>query len=369
MSAAPWDASGRSVIAVPEALLQLAQFDSLIDVRSEAEFALDHLPGAINCPVLTDAERVEVGTMDRQQSSFEARRRGAAYVARNIAHHVENLFQAKPKTWRPLIYCWRGGNRSGAMTHILGCVGWQARQLEGGYRAYRRQAIADLATLPAAFTLCVLCGTTGSGKSRLLQELAAEGAQVLDLEALALHRGSVLGGLPTRPQPSQKMFETHLWNALRSFDAARVVYVESESRKIGELRVPDALLAHMRASQCVRLEVPLQARVRLLRDEYEHFERNREALNAQLDCLSALHGRQKIAHWKALAGASDWDGVVTQLLAEHYDPAYLKSIDRNFEHAASADIVRIESDAIDDFRAAARTLAARTADATCSVPL
>jgi len=365
MRAAPWDASERSVIPVPEALLHLTQFDSLIDVRSEAEFALDHLPGAINCPVLTDAERVEVGTMDRQQSSFEARRRGAAYVARNIAHHVESQFHSKPKTWRPLVYCWRGGNRSGAMTHILGCVGWQARQLEGGYRAYRRQVVADLATLPALHSLCVLCGTTGSGKSRLLQELRAEGAQVLDLEALAHHRGSVLGGLPAQAQPSQKMFETRLWNALRSFDAARVVYVESESRKIGELRIPDALLGHMRSSPCVRLDVPLQARVRLLRGEYEHFERNRDALNAQLDCLSALHGRQKVAHWKALAGADDWDGVVTQLLAEHYDPAYLKSIDRNFEHAASADVVRIESDEIDAFKEAARTLAARSA-ATCS---
>ncbi len=369
MSAPPWDASERSVIPASEALVHLTQFDSLIDVRSEAEFALDHLPEAINCPVLTDAERVEVGTMDRQQSSFEARRRGAAYVARNIAHHVESQFHLKPKTWRPLVYCWRGGNRSGAMTHILGCVGWQARQLEGGYREYRRQVVADLARLPSAYSFCVLCGTTGSGKSRLLQELGAEGAQVLDLESLAHHRGSVLGALPAQPQPSQKMFETRLWSELRSFDAARVVYVESESRKIGELRIPDALLARMRASRCVRLEVPLQARVRLLRGEYEHFELNREALIAQLDCLSALHGRQKIAHWKALAGASDWDGVVTQLLAEHYDPAYLKSIDRNFEHAAGAAIVHIESDAPDDFKAAARTLAARGAKTTCPVPI
>jgi tRNA 2-selenouridine synthase len=229
--------------------------------------------------------------------------------------------------------------------------------------------VADLATLPTLYSLCVPCGTTGSGKSRLLQELRAEGAQVLDLEALAHHRGSVLGGMPAQAQPSQKMFETRLWDALRSFDATRVVYVESESRKIGELRITDALLAHMRTSRCVRLEVPLQARVRLLRSEYEHFERNRDALNAQLDCLSALHGRQKIADWKVLVGASNWDNVVTQLLAEHYDPAYLKSINRNFEHAANADILRIESEEIGDFKAAARTLALRSAEATCPVPV
>ena len=170
-----WDAAERSVISAADALLQLSQFDSLIDVRTEAEFAIDHLPGAINCPVLTDAERVEVGTMDRQQSSFEARRRGAAYVSRNIALHLETLFRSMPKTWRPLVYCWRGGNRSAAMTHILRCVGWQARQLEGGYRAYRRCIVTDLAHLPARLSLRVICGTTGSGKSRLLQELSVAG--------------------------------------------------------------------------------------------------------------------------------------------------------------------------------------------------
>jgi tRNA 2-selenouridine synthase len=158
------------------------------------------------------------------------------------------------------------------------------------------------------------------------------------------------------------MFETRIWSALRSFDPTRVVYVESESRKIGELRIPDGLLKLMRASDCVRLEVPLHARIRLLRGEYEHFERDRDALNAQLDCLSALHGRVKIAQWKAMAADDDWDGVVEQLLVEHYDPAYLKSIDRNFPRAANANIVRIDSDAIEDYQAAARMLASRSSD-------
>ena len=362
MTVGPWDSAERSVIAAPDALLQLTAFDTLIDVRSEAEFAIDHLPGAVNCPVLTDEERIQVGTMDRQQSSFEARRRGAAYVSRNIAFHLETRFHSMPKTWRPLVYCWRGGNRSGAMTHILGCVGWHARQLEGGYRASRKYIVADLATLPAHLSLCIVCGTTGSGKSRLLQQLSAQGAQVLDLEALAEHRGSVLGALPTLPQPSQKMFETRIWSVLRSLDPTRVIYVESESRKIGELRIPDALLKLMRESDCVRLEVPLHARIRLLRGEYEHFERDRRALESQLDCLTALHGRQKISHWKALARDDDWDGVVKQLLVEHYDPAYLKSIDRNFSRAANADVLQIDSDAIQDYQAAARVLASRNSN-------
>ncbi len=186
----------RSVIPVEAALADLGQFDAIIDVRSESEYAEDHIPGALSCPVLSDAERAEVGTMDRQQSSFEAKRRGAAYVARNIARHLEGSFADKPRSWKPLVYCWRGGNRSGAMTHILGRVGWQARQLEGGYRAFRRAVLAELEQLPARFSFRVICGTTGSGKSRLLQHLVGAGAQVLDLEALAHHRGSVLGSLP-----------------------------------------------------------------------------------------------------------------------------------------------------------------------------
>jgi tRNA 2-selenouridine synthase len=347
----------RAVVSAADALADLARFDDIIDVRSESEFAEDHIPGAISCPVLTDAERAEVGTMDRQQSSFEARRRGAAYVSRNIARHLETRFADKPKTWRPLVYCWRGGNRSAAMTHILGRVGWQARQLEGGYRSFRRAVIAELDRLPQQFSFRVICGTTGSGKSRLLQQLAAVGAQVLDLEALAHHRGSVLGGLPSVPQPSQKTFETRIWWELRRFDSARLVYVESESRKVGDLRVPDRLLAMMRAAECIRLEVPLDARIRLLRDEYAHFERDVGTLYAQLDCLVPLHGHEKVAHWKALAEAGRWDEMVERLLVEHYDPAYLKSIDRNFVRVTSARVLRVPTDAAAAFLDAARELA------------
>ncbi len=347
----------RSIIAAAEAVRDLATFSDIIDVRSPAEFAQDHLPGAINSPVLDDAQRVEVGTLDRQHSSFEARRRGAAYVARNIAAHLEQTFSDIPRDWRPLVYCWRGGNRSGAMTHILGRVGWQARQLEGGYRAFRRIVLGQLDRLPDQLTLRVVCGPTGSGKSRLLLQLAASGAQVLDLEAIAHHRGSVLGGLPATPQPSQKLFESRVWDRLRSLDPQRPVYVESESRKVGEVRVPDALLARMRAADCIRIELPLDARVRLLRDEYVHFEQDPAGLFAQLDCLSGLHGRERVASWKALAAERQWDQMVAALLRDHYDPAYGKSITRNFVQAARAPVISIASDDPGAFAAAARALA------------
>jgi len=346
----------RSVITAEAALAELGRFDTIIDVRSESEFAEDHVPGAINCPVLSDAERAEVGTMDRQQSSFEARRRGAALVARNIARHLEQSFADMPRSWKPLVYCWRGGNRSGAMTHILGRVGWQARQLEGGYRAFRRAVIADLDRLPARLAFRVVCGTTGSGKSRLLQHLAEAGAQVLDLEALAHHRGSLLGSLPALPQPSQKQFETRLWHALRGFDPARPVFVESESKKIGRLQVPEALLVAMRGSPCVRVDLPRQLRVALLEEEYAHFLADPSLLAARLEPLVPLQGRATIDRWNALAASRDFDTLVEELLVAHYDPVYARSIERNFPRCADAIVVTPEAIDEDAYRQAAKRL-------------
>jgi tRNA 2-selenouridine synthase len=346
----------RNVIACDEALRDLASFDAVLDVRSESEFAADHLPGAISCPVLHDAERAEVGTLHKQVSAFAARRRGAVLIARNIAHLLEARFADMPREWSPLVYCWRGGQRSAAFTHVLERIGWRARQLEGGYRAYRRRVVADLQDWPQRFDWRVICGTTGSGKSRLLQHLAAAGAQVLDLEAFADHRGSVLGGLPSVPQPSQKMFESRIWDALRRFDPQAPVFVESESRKVGNLRVPDALIASMREAACIRLEVPLAERVALLRDEYEHFERQPAALAAQLECLRALHGAQRIAQWQALAATGRWQLLVERLLAEHYDPAYERSIARNFTRAGAARVLRLTSSSHAAYAAAAREL-------------
>ena len=239
-------------------------FDEVIDVRSPAEFAEDHVPRARNHPVLDDAERAEVGTLYKQVSPFESKKRGAALVSRNIARHLEETFRSRDRGWRPLVYCWRGGKRSGAMTHVLREVGWQAAQLEGGYKAYRREVVAQLESLPRRFRYVVLCGETGSGKSRLLEALGALDAQVLDLEQFAAHRGSVLGNLPATPQPAQKMFETRLWDALRALDPAAPVFVEAESKKIGQIQVPDALLETMRSGHCIRIEAPLEARVQFL---------------------------------------------------------------------------------------------------------
>jgi tRNA 2-selenouridine synthase len=201
-----------------------------------------------------------------------------------------------------------------------------------------------------------VCGATGSGKSRLLEALDAEGAQVLDLEKLAAHRGSVLGERPDAPQPSQKSFETAIWTALSSFDPARVVYVESESRKVGDLRVPAELIERMRASRCVRLEADEATRVRLLREDYEHFERQPQVLVEKLECLKPLHGAERIEGWKAALARGDWDGLVRDLLATHYDPAYERSMFRNYLNAAHARVVNVTQFTKDGFRRLARTL-------------
>lgn len=332
----------------------LAGFDAVIDVRSPAEFAEDHVPGAISAPVLDNEERARVGTLYKQVSPFDAKKLGAALVAKNIARHIEERFSAMPRAWRPLVYCWRGGKRSGAMAHILREIGWDAWSIEGGYKAYRHFIVDTLSTLPLQFGFRVIHGTTGSGKSRLLHALAKTGAQVLDLEGLAAHRGSVLGTLPDRPQPAQKMFETLLWDALRSFDPAKPVYVEGESKKIGQLQVPEALMHTMRASACVLLEAGRETRIRLLSDEYRHFFADPSVLYAQLDCLAGLHGAKVIEDWKAMAARGEWDALVGTLLEDHYDPAYRRSALRNFVRLPEAHCVRLDSASDESFERVAR---------------
>ena len=339
----------------------LSGFDTIIDVRSESEFAEDHVPGAISCPVLNDRERAEVGTLYKQQSPFDAKKIGAALVAANISRHLQAHFLDKPRGWRPLVYCWRGGERSGAMAHILSRVGWQVGRVLGGYKAYRRNVVAELETLPARFDWRVICGMTGTGKSRLLRALQDQGAQVLDLEELAAHRGSVLGNLPDQPQPSQKMFESRLWARLKVLSPEQPVFVESESRKIGALRVPESLIAAMWASRCVVIEAPVGVRVALLKDEYAHFLADTATLNAQLDCLRPLHGNTVIDRWQALARGKAWDELTEDLLVRHYDPAYTRAIVAHYPHLPQAPRLTLPDHGDAAMQALARAVAAEAA--------
>lgn len=315
---------------------QLAEFDAIIDARSPAEYAEDHLPDAINCPVLDDEERARVGTIYKQVSPFEARKIGASLVAKNIARHIEAHFLNKPKNWRPLIYCWRGGKRSGAFQHILREIGWDAHRLEGGYKAWRQWLVADLAALPAYFRFRVISGATGSAKSRILDALSTQGAQILHLETLAAHKGSVLGSLPNEPQPSQKAFETRLHQALGKLAPERPVYVEAESRRIGTVQIPDALLTAIRAAPCVCIEATLPARVDFLLRDYAYFLADPRWLAEKLGHLRGLQSNETLTRWLSLIETGEFRVLVTELLEQHYDPLYQRSQAKNYRDYADA---------------------------------
>ncbi len=323
-------------IAVDDAVASLARYDAVLDARSPAEYLIDHVPGAINAPVLDDTERATIGAMYKERGAFDAKRNGAAIVARRIAALLEGPLATMARDARVLVYCWRGGNRSGALATVLARVGWRTCILEGGYRAFRRYVLDDLQRLPAAFRFSVATGRTGSGKSLLLERAEALGAQVLDLEALARHRGSVLGHLPQNPQPSQKRFETLVWDRLRTLDSRRPVLVESESRKVGQCQLPPQLIEAMRASPCVRVEASDAVRARLLLAEYRHFVDDPQLLARRLAALGGQHGQATLSRWLALARPGSWEQFVTTLLAEHYDPAYDRSMRRNYAGLAEA---------------------------------
>ncbi|MBL8471131.1 MAG: tRNA 2-selenouridine(34) synthase MnmH [Rhodocyclaceae bacterium] len=315
---------------------QRRDFSEIIDTRSPAEFAADHIPGAINCPALDDAERAEIGTLYKQVSAFAARRRGAALVARNIAQHLLERFQDRGRDWRPLIYCWRGGKRSESFVTVFRQIGWDAHQLAGGYKAYRREVLEALESLPAKLSFCVLGGPTGSGKSRILQELGRGGEQVVDLEQLAAHRGSVLGGLSDLQQPTQKMFESRLAEVLARCGADRPTFIEAESAHIGRLRLPEALIGAMRGAPCVCIEASRTTRAHHLLEEYTDQMAEPAALAQRLAQLTAIRGHKMVAHWQDLIAAGAWEDLVQSLLAEHYDPLYQRSQRRDFAHYASA---------------------------------
>jgi tRNA 2-selenouridine synthase len=317
-------------------LSQLDQFDEIIDVRTPAEFAEDHIPGAINCPVLSNDERVTVGTLYTQVSPFEARKVGAALISRNIAMHLETSFRDRPKSWRPLVYCWRGGQRSGAMSIVFAQIGWAAHKLEGGYKTYRRDVLEQLETVPARYNFRVVCGPTGSGKSRLLAALTQTGHQVLDLEGLAMHRGSVLGSLPKHSQPSQKWFDTMLLQALRGFDPSRPVYAEAESKKIGSIALPAALFDAMHSSACLLLDTPLQTRVAGLLEDYRHYIADPETFIEHLKPLYRFHGAKQMESWSVMIHGGDFAAAVAELLTRHYDPSYFRATTGHYENLDKA---------------------------------
>lgn len=303
----------------------LAGFDAIIDVRSPGEFAEDHVPGAENLPVLDDAERAEVGTIYVQQSRFLARRIGAALVARNIARHLEGALADRPGSFHPLIYCWRGGQRSNAMATILSQVGWRVTLLTGGYKTYRRAVKERLYDQQTELRFILLDGHTGSAKTEILHRLAGRGLQILDLEGLAAHRGSLFGAIPGRPQPSQKLFESRLIQALDALDPTRPVLVEAESSKIGERMTPPLVWKAMQAAPRIEIRAPREARAHYLVRAYPEMTEDHAALEAIFARLPVYPGQKRLENWRGLADAGDFEALAAALMEHHYDPAYDRS--------------------------------------------
>lgn len=308
-------------------------YSEIIDVRSPSEFAEDRIPEAINLPVLDDAQRAEVGTIYKQISPFTARKTGAALVAKNISQHLTQHFAAKDKDYHPLVYCWRGGQRSQSMATVLAQIGWRVTVLDGGYKTYRAYVRQQLEQLPLKFTYKVLCGLTGSGKTYILRHLQQRNTQVLDLEALANHRGSLLGeewhSKPT-PQPSQKYFESLLLQQLQKFDSSKIVWVESESNKIGRVHLPPSLWQQMKQASCVEIQPTLESRVQFLLQEYPYLRTHPDFLKTKLDRLKSRYGKQKLSYWYQLIDTEKWEIFVKDLLLYHYDPTYFQSMQRDF---------------------------------------
>lgn len=306
----------------------LAGFDAIIDVRSPSEFAADHIPGAINLPVLSDVERAEVGTIYVQDSRFKARRIGAAYVSKNIATHLTGALADRPRDFRPLIYCWRGGMRSNSMATILAAIGWRGSVMSGGYQAWRRLVVAELRDPGPPFNVIVLDGQTGSGKTKILEHLEERGIQTLDLEGLANHRGSVFGGYEAAPQPSQKLFESLIWERLSAFDPKEPIVVEAESNLIGRLSLPDRLMQSMQIAPRIEVRARVDDRALYLLEAYGDIIACPERLIAAIERLRPFHAKSLIDGWLALAQAADFEPLAAGLMQSHYDPLYNRQRNR-----------------------------------------
>jgi tRNA 2-selenouridine synthase len=319
-------------------------FDEVIDVRSPSEYAEDHVPGAISLPVLDDDERARVGTIYVQEDPFKARKIGAALVARNAATHIEGPLADRPGGWRPLVYCWRGGQRSNSFASILSQIGWRAEVIEGGYRSYRRMVVDMLHRDPLDQRFVLIDGGTGSAKTRLLHHIAAAGGQILDLEGYAAHRGSLFGQVGAA-QPSQKAFESTIAMTLTKLDPARPIFVEAESSKVGDLLIPPSLWLAMRASDYAEVTAPRAARAGHIVETYQDIVEDPERLGATLDRLRRYHGHEVVDGWHDLARAGAWHALAEALIELHYDPRY-KRIRRDAEPKALLELDDLSEDTL-----------------------
>ncbi|HML79680.1 tRNA 2-selenouridine(34) synthase MnmH [Geobacter sulfurreducens] len=297
----------------------------VVDVRTPLEYEEDHLPGAINVPLLTNEERVEIGTIYKQTGPLEARRRGLNLTAHRFPAMVEAIARAAAD--RPiLVYCWRGGLRSKTVVSILDLAGFDAVQLQGGHKAFRHLVLSSFEPFTPPAPLVVLHGMTGVGKTTFLLQLARAGHAVVDLEGLARHRGSAFGELGLRQDISQKRFETLLWDAFRRLPAGCPILLEGESRRIGRLTLPGNLYDVMRGSVKLWCEASVATRVARLTEEYGRPE-YRDGMAGALERIRKKLGGDNYEAIKSHLDRWEMEPFMEGLIRHYYDKLYYKTRD------------------------------------------
>ena len=305
------------------------KFDTIIDVRSPLEFAEDHIVGAINCPVLSDLERQKVGTIYKKESSFKAKIIGSSLTAKNIAFHIENKFMEKKGSWQPLIYCWRGGQRSKAFSLVLSEVGWRTNQLKGGYKEYRNQVINFLDNIGPKLKITLISGKTGSAKTKILKSIENEGGQILDLEGLANHKGSLLGKIPDLIQPSQKFFESLIFNKIQKLNLKDKIYIEAESSKIGNIHIPKSIWKKMIKSPRIEISANVELRAKFLVSDYDYMCNDPTLINPIIKGLKNRLSKKLFDEWTNLIDRKKWFDLTKSFLENHYDPSYSSNTIKN----------------------------------------
>lgn len=300
--------------------LEQAKTLPIIDVRSPAEFAHAHIPGAVNMPLFGNEERAQIGTTYKRAGKDAAVLEGLDMVGPKMSAFVRQAKKLNPKGKQVLVHCWRGGMRSGSMAWLLNTAGLEANTLTGGYKAYRTEVLASFAE---PRNLIILGGKTGSGKTDILKQLAAQGEQVIDLEGLAHHKGSSYGAIGQLPQPSSEQFENLVYERWRQLDPDKAIWLEDESRNIGRCFIPPPLWQQMRAALVAFLDIPRAVRVQRLVHEYTGIDHALlvEATQRIERRLGGLAAKQ------ALAALTQQDyAMVADLTLVYYDKAYLHGL-------------------------------------------
>ncbi len=325
----------------PPQLFQLEPDRVLLDVRTPTEYAQGHVPGAVNLPLFSDEERAEVGTLYKQVSPERAFLKGLDFAGAKMSWYVKEAMRLAPGR-SVAVHCWRGGQRSGSVGTLLSFAKFDVKVLEGGYKAYRHHVLEQLALRNHKYV--VLGGKTGSGKTLILNQLAALGEQVVDLEGLAHHKGSAFGALGELPQPTVEQFENDLWSELSKLDPGRRIWVENESRNIGKVFVPNELFDHIKSSPLVHLEIPFEERTKYLVEGYANFPK--EEIIASLLKITKRMGGNNVK--KALEAYEAGDVTKATAIALHYyDKTYTHSTSKgNFSQTVNLDMDKIDVEGI-----------------------